>query len=124
MSADAELIDRWRTLLSQYSRIAHELDRVLQAGHGLTVSDYEALDRLLSDENRGKVRVQDLVDEMHLSQSAMSRTVARLEKCGLVCRGMCDTDRRGVFVTPTEAGRKVHAEARRTYLDVLAQHLG
>ncbi|WP_326596646.1 MarR family winged helix-turn-helix transcriptional regulator [Streptomyces sp. NBC_01803] len=122
MSADAVLIDRWRSLLAQYSRIAHELDRALQE-HGLTVSDYEALDRLLSDQDR-KVRVQDLVDEMHLSQSAMSRMVARLEKCGLVCRGMCDIDRRGVFVSPTEAGRKVHAEARGTYLAVLAKHLG
>lgn len=85
VSADAVLIDRWRSLLAQYSRIAHELDRALQE-HGLTVSDYEALDRLLSDQDR-KVRVQDLVDEMHLSQSAMSRMVARLEKCGLVCAG-------------------------------------
>ncbi|MGK5534225.1 MarR family winged helix-turn-helix transcriptional regulator [Streptomyces sp. URMC 129] len=123
MSADATLVARWRSLLSQYSRIANDLDRVLQAGHGLTVSDYEALDRLLACEGR-KVRVQDLVEEMHLSQSALSRTVARLEKCGLVCRGMCDTDRRGVFVTPTEAGRAVHEQARKTYLDVLAQHLG
>ncbi|MEO3752356.1 MarR family transcriptional regulator [Streptomyces sp. B6B3] len=122
MSADAVLADRWRSLLSRYSRIAHDLDRELQAAHGLTVSDYEALDRLLSEPDR-KVRVQDLVDDMHLSQSALSRAVARLEKCGLAHRDMCDTDRRGVFVTPTETGRVVHAEARKTYLAVLSQHL-
>jgi DNA-binding MarR family transcriptional regulator len=60
---------------------------------------------------------------MHLSQSALSRTVGRLEKCGLVTRNMCDTDRRGVFVIATDTGRTLHAEARRTYLRVLAQHL-
>ncbi|MDT0310629.1 MarR family transcriptional regulator [Streptomyces sp. DSM 44917] len=122
MTAEAALADQWRSLLSRYSRIAHDLDRELQSGHGLTVSEYEALDQLLC-RPPCKVRVQDLVESMHLSQSALSRTVARLEKCGLVERAMCDTDRRGVFVTPTEEGRRVHGEARPTYLQVLARHL-
>jgi DNA-binding MarR family transcriptional regulator len=60
---------------------------------------------------------------MHLSQSALSRTVARMEKDGLVCRTLCEDDRRGVFVTMTEEGLRRHAEARATGLAVLAQHL-
>jgi DNA-binding MarR family transcriptional regulator len=123
MTSDAALIGKWRSLLSCYSEIAHELDRELHAAHGLTMSDYEALDRLL-DAEAGKARVQELGETMHLSQSALSRTVARLEKCELVSRAMCDTDRRGVWVCPTEAGRKLRAQARETYLAVLARHLG
>ncbi len=60
---------------------------------------------------------------MYLSQSALSRAVARLEKTGLVERALCEADRRGVFVTVTEAGRRRHAEARKTQLQVLARHL-
>ncbi len=123
MTADAALVDQWRSLLSRCSRIAHDLDRELQAGYGLTMSDYEALDRLMSVEDC-VVRIQDLVGDMHLSQSALSRAVARLEKRGLVQRTMCETDRRGVFVMPTQAGRTVHAEAHGTYVAILSQYLG
>ncbi len=117
MNAESSLIDQWRTLLAEYSRVAHELDRTLQAKHGLTMSDFEVLDRLVAA--GCKARVQELVGDLHLSQSAMSRAVARLEKCGLVGRAMCDTDRRGVFVTATDKGRETHAAARDTQLDVL-----
>ncbi|WP_436791926.1 MarR family winged helix-turn-helix transcriptional regulator [Yinghuangia sp. YIM S10712] len=122
MNAEASLIDQWRTLLSRYSRVAHELDRALQARHCLTMSDYEILDRLVAADGC-KARVQELVGDLHLSQSAMSRAVARLEKCGLVQRAMCDTDRRGVFVTATDEGRSVHSAARDTQLEVLKQQL-
>jgi DNA-binding MarR family transcriptional regulator len=60
---------------------------------------------------------------MYLSQSALSRTVARLERGGLVVRGMCADDRRAIFITLTDAGRECHARARRTQRAVLAEHL-
>lgn len=123
MTSDAAtLTDQWRSLLACYSRVAHDLDRELQAEHGMTMSEYEALDRLLALD-ACKARVQELGGDMHLSQSALSRTVGRLEKSGLVSRAVCDTDRRGVFVTPTPEGRRVHGEARATYLAVLSRHL-
>lgn len=122
MNAESSLIDQWRALLSEYSRVAQELDRTLQAKHCLTMSDYEVLDRLVAADGC-KARVQELVGDLHLSQSAMSRAVARLEKCGLVGRAMCDTDRRGVYVTATTEGRAVHSAARDTQLDVLKRQL-
>jgi DNA-binding MarR family transcriptional regulator len=60
---------------------------------------------------------------MYLSQSALSRTVARLEKGGLVERTLCEADRRGVFVVPTEAGVRRHAEARQTQRAILTECL-
>ncbi|MYS85036.1 MarR family winged helix-turn-helix transcriptional regulator [Embleya scabrispora] len=122
MKTEEPLIESWRNLLSQYSLVAHELDRALQAEHCLTMSDYEVLDRLIAADGC-KARIHDLVGDLHLSQSASSRAVARLEKCGLVERAMCDTDRRGVFVTATDRGRALHLEARRTQLAVLQKHL-
>jgi DNA-binding MarR family transcriptional regulator len=61
---------------------------------------------------------------MYLSQSALSRTVARLEREGLVTRALCPDDRRGVSVHVTDAGRERYAQARRTHLAVLGEHLG
>lgn len=52
--------------------------------------------------------------------SALSRLVARLEKDGLVCRGMCSEDRRGVRVELTAKGRAWHAEVKPLQRSVLA----
>lgn len=122
MKSDSVLVDRWRSLLSSYNAVAGQLERELQDRHGLTMSEYETLDRLV-DVDCEKRRMQDLAADMYLSQSALSRTVARLEKGGLVERALCEADRRGVFVTPTTAGIGRHAEARKTHLAVLAAHL-
>ncbi|MGA4539481.1 MarR family winged helix-turn-helix transcriptional regulator [Uniformispora flossi] len=123
MTTDALLVAQWRDLLSRYSKVAHELDRALQAKHGLTMSDYEVLDRIVASDDC-KARAADILADLHLSQSALSRAVARMEKCGLVARSMCVTDRRGVNVTATEQGRALQAEARETQLAVLRQFLG
>ncbi|OPC79397.1 MarR family transcriptional regulator [Embleya scabrispora] len=122
MKTKDPLIESWRELLSRYSRVAHELDRALQARHDLTMSEYEVLDRLVDAEGC-KSRIHDLVVDLHLSQSASSRAVARLEKCGLVQRAMCESDRRGVFVIATDKGRALHEQARATQLAVLGEHL-
>jgi DNA-binding MarR family transcriptional regulator len=110
MRSDAVLVDRWRSLLTSYNAVAGHLERELHDRHGLTMSEYE------------KRRMQDLAADMYLSQSALSRAVARLEKEGLVARTLCEADRRGVYVTPTKAGIRRHHEARKTHLAVLAEH--
>ncbi|XVU24634.1 MarR family winged helix-turn-helix transcriptional regulator [Actinoplanes sp. CA-054009] len=122
MEAETALITRWQSLLSSYNAVASQLERVLQERHALTLSEFETLDRL-STRDCDKRRMQELAAAMYLSQSALSRTVARLEKNGLVERTHCADDRRGVFVQATPAGRQRHAEARGTHLEVLGEHL-
>ncbi len=123
MTSEATLVDRWRALLTSYNKVAHQLERALQDRHDLTLSEFETLDRLVATADCEKRRMQDLAADMYLSQSALSRTVARLEKSGLVERTLCEADRRGVFVVPTEAGARRHAEARQTQQAVLADCL-
>jgi len=122
MVPEPVLVDRWRSMLTSYNRVACHLERALQDGHGLSMSEFETLDRLVAVECEQR-RMQDLAADMYLSQSALSRTVARLEKGGFVERALCEADRRGIFVTVTESGLRRHAEARATHLAVLAEHL-
>ncbi|TDC85078.1 MarR family transcriptional regulator [Micromonospora sp. KC606] len=122
MTSEVALIERWRSLLASYNRVSGQLDRALQDRHALTLTEFETLDRLTIGDGE-KRRMQDLAGDMHLSQSALSRTVDRLEKRGLVRRAMCEADRRGVFVAATEEGVRRHVEARRSYLAVLTEHL-
>ncbi|WP_026909546.1 MarR family winged helix-turn-helix transcriptional regulator [Patulibacter minatonensis] len=115
-------VERWRTILASHAAITCDLERELQAGHGLSVSEFEVLERLVEGECRDQ-RIQELADAVHLSQSATTRVVGRLEKDGLVCRNMCASDRRGVFACITDEGRERHAAARPTQRRVLDEHL-
>src|SRR4051794_5303110 len=114
------LESEWRDLLARHARTACALDRELEAHHGLGMSEFEVLDRLASGTAS---RVQELAEDIHLSQSALSRTVARLEKNGLVQRAMCPDDRRGVSVCLTPAGHERYEAARPTHRRVLEENL-
>lgn len=114
------LVDEWRGVLSLHARTMCELDRELHR-HGLGASDFEVLDLLA--EHTSSVRVQELAGRVHLSQSALSRLIARLEKDGLVDRVMCPDDRRGVKVGLTDEGRARHAEVLPLQRAVLSRML-
>ena len=112
---------QWRDLLSQHARTVCALDEAL-AAHGLGMSEYEVLERLACECGE-RPRMQELAAAVHLSQSALSRTVGRLEKDGLVGRAMCPEDRRGVAVCLTDEGRERYEAARPTHRQVLAETL-
>ena len=84
----------WRELLDRHAAVSCALEKALQDEHQIGLSEFETLDRLV-DANCGKYRMSDLAGDIYLSQSALSRAVARLERDGLVKRSMCDDDRRG-----------------------------
>ncbi|MEU2061223.1 MarR family transcriptional regulator [Streptomyces sp. NPDC013455] len=110
-TAGSRLEERWRGILAVHARTMCEIDRALHP-HGLGASDFEVLD-ILASESPGEgdqCRVQNLVGRVHLSQSALSRLIGRLEKDGLVERSVCAEDRRGVWVALTDKGRGLYAE--------------
>jgi DNA-binding MarR family transcriptional regulator len=117
-----QLVDEWRDLLARHARVNDALERELQARHGLSVTEFEALQRLAENEKDG-CRLQQLVDDIHMSQSALSRLVSRLETRGLVTRKSCTDDRRGIFACLTDAGRERLGEAQPTQHDVLRRVL-
>jgi DNA-binding MarR family transcriptional regulator len=118
---EARLIEIWRELLDRHARTTSALERSLHE-HGLGVSEYEVLERLATGE-KDERRMQDLAEAVHLSQSALSRVVARLEADGLVTRAMCAEDRRGIFACLTDAGRERYAAALPAHRAVLAAAL-
>ena len=118
VEASDPVVQEWRSVLQRHAAVSCALEKALQDQHGIGLSEFETLDRLV-DANCGKYRMADLAQDIYLSQSALSRAVARLEKDGLVDRSVCDTDRRGVFVRLTAAGRKVYDAALPTHREVL-----
>jgi DNA-binding MarR family transcriptional regulator len=123
-TAGARLEEQWRDILSVHARTMCEIDRALHP-YGLGASDFEVLDILATETpaHGDQCRVQNIAGRVHLSQSALSRLIGRLEKDGLVMRSVCAEDRRGVWVALTEKGRELHAEVLPLQRDVLARTL-
>jgi DNA-binding MarR family transcriptional regulator len=120
--ADETLVDAWRALAAGHARAHGALERALRE-YDLGVSEFEVLERLAAPGSDHR-RMQWLGEAVHLSQSALSRVVGRLERDGLVVRKLCAEDRRGVFVFLTDAGRSRYEAARPAHRAALAATLG
>jgi DNA-binding MarR family transcriptional regulator len=118
-----DLVAVWRELVTSHARVSEALEHELQRRHDLSLSEFEVLQRL-GESDDGNRRMQELADEIHLSQSALSRLVGRLEDKELVTRAICDYDRRGILACITPAGRAVQGRAEITHRQVLAGMLG
>jgi DNA-binding MarR family transcriptional regulator len=117
---DDTLAAEWHALMSHYQRLTCALDRELSAAHGLSASEFEVLQQLHQAAPHS-LRMSELADGAHLSQSALSRLVSRLVDDGLVQRAECVKDRRSLFVELTPAGELRYAEARPTQRRVLRE---
>ena len=121
-AAPTALVGRWRDLLDKHAMVSCALEKELQNRHRIGLSEFETLDRLV-DADCETYRMSDLASDIYLSQSALSRAVARLERDDLVSRSMCSDDRRAIFVCLTDKGRALHAEAAPTHREILDQLL-
>ena len=122
MPTENTLVEEWHGLLAAHARVHGALERALRP-HDLGVSEYEVLERLAGEAFAEQRRMQELGQALHLSQSALSRVVGRLEKDGLAQRGMCQDDRRGIFVCITPTGRERYEEARPAHRAALEEAL-
>jgi DNA-binding MarR family transcriptional regulator len=117
-SRKTHLVESWRELSAAHAAVFDTLERELSKRHGLTVSEFEVLQRL-AESPESNARMQDLADAVHLSQSALSRLVGRLEADGYVSRALCELDRRGIYACITNAGRDLVEQAEPTQAEVL-----
>jgi DNA-binding MarR family transcriptional regulator len=121
-TAQTDLIETWQQLHERYARVSGALERALQEQHRIGLSEFEVLEQLAAAEG-DHCRMQQLCGVTHLSQSALSRLIGRLEQDGLVERKMCSDDRRGIFALLTDAGRTRYEQAKPTQRAVLAEQL-
>jgi DNA-binding MarR family transcriptional regulator len=96
-------VSAWLRLLHGGAAARRLLDAGLQAGHGLTVVEYEAL-LLLSQAEEQAMRRVDLAHGLGLTPSGVTRLLDRLEHEGLVEKGTCASDARVTYAVLTDAG--------------------
>ena len=119
-TSDDELAVAWHELMGRYHKAICSLDRELLAQHHISASDFEVLQQLHAAPDH-TMRMHELGDHVHLTQSALSRLIARLERDGLVERCMCPDDRRSVMTTITVEGASRYREARPTQRAILRE---
>jgi DNA-binding MarR family transcriptional regulator len=122
VAAPADPVEAWRALNAAHATVHAALECELKKEHDLSTIEFEVLERLGCCAG-GKVRMSELAETVHATQSTVSRVVARLEDEGLACRAMCSDDRRGIFASLTDAGRERVDAATPTYRRVIASAL-
>ena len=111
-----------------FNRRQVELEAILeetiaeQSEQTLTLKEFYLLHFLNQAEGRA-LRQIDLPDKLHLSPSAVSRMVARLEakNCGLLSRRCCDQDKRASFICLTREGQTTLAYLQTAVEESLAR---
>lgn len=119
--SDEELAEAWHDLMGRYHRALCTLDRELLNQHHISASDFEVLQQLYNATPTCGMRLHELGDRVHLTQSALSRLIARLERDGLVQRQMCPDDRRSVIATITDEGSARYEAAKPTQRSILRE---
>lgn len=115
---DAEHTLAWSGLHSVHSRLAKCLEHELASRHGIGMSGYKLLARLV-DSPGGDVRMSELADDSLLSPSRVSRLVDELESRGHLERRSCPTDSRGVCAALTPSGREFLSAVHETYVETV-----
>ena len=118
---DDPRLEAWRTLLHAHARLIRRMDEELQAEHGVSLAEYDALLQLAGAPDR-RLRMSVLAERVLLSRSGITRLVDRLVAAGMVERSTCPTDARGAMATLTPAGLHRLRAASRTHLDGVGRY--
>jgi len=118
---DALEFRAWRAFLYAYATVVPTLDRELLGALGLSLTQFEVLNRLRRAGKDG-LRMSDLASRLVLSPSGVTRAVDQLERRGLVERSVFERDRRGSIATLTREGRALLRRATTVHVEGLRAH--
>jgi DNA-binding MarR family transcriptional regulator len=116
----------WRLFLTVHALAYRWIDSGLLAKKCVSFDDYDVLLTLHEAEDE-TLRMSELAEAVLLSNSGMSRRVARLVERGLLHRAQCPQDGRVFRVRLTKSGRKALDQAWSVYSglieDTFANHV-
>lgn len=116
-------LEAWTRLLRGHAATVRALNAELLRDHGLTINDYEAL-LLLAHAEGQRLRRTDLVANLKLTASGVTRLLEGLEAAGLVDREQCAADGRVTYAVLTAAGRAKLEESSCSHLAAIEELFG
>ena len=116
-------LEKWFNFNRRHVELEAILEQTIaeQSEQSLTLKEFYLL-HFLNQSQEKSLRQIDLPDKLHLSPSAVSRMVARLEEknCGLLSRRCCDQDKRASFICLTSEGQTTLAYLQKAVEESLA----
>lgn len=118
---DERMLRAWESLLRAHHALTQRMAAELEHEHDLSLAWYEVLLRLNQAPDK-RLRMQELAKSSFFSPSGMTRLIDRMCDAGLVERHVCESDRRGVNVLLTAAGKERLRSASGTHLRGIQSH--
>lgn len=116
-------LEKWFDFNRRQVEIETILEQTIaeQSQQSLTLKEFYLL-HFLNQAQEKSLRQIDLPDKLHLSPSAVSRMVTRLEakNCALLSRKCCDQDKRASFICLTSEGQMTLAYLQKAVEESLA----
>jgi DNA-binding MarR family transcriptional regulator len=111
----------WTDFVLSYNRLMAVLEREMQEGAGITLSQYDVLLRL-AEAPGGRLKMSDLADAVLYSTGGLTRLFERMRRDGLVRREPSQEDRRVIYAVATADGMERLRVASAVHLDGVREH--
>jgi DNA-binding MarR family transcriptional regulator len=108
----------WYAQAKMNARLVEQIAADMERLSGLPATWFEVLACLKAN---GRMRMNELADDLILSRGGATRLVARMEEAGLVVRETPPHDRRATFAVITDAGREAIERAVPVHLELVEQ---
>ncbi|MBF7016177.1 MarR family winged helix-turn-helix transcriptional regulator [Staphylococcus durrellii] len=113
-------IAQWLELTQYVHYIEAMMEKSLRQQYNLSLKEFYVLYEI-NNAKGNKYKINDLINVVDLSQSAMSRLINRLESFSpnYVCRRECVEDHRAMYIYLTDAGAEIIKDVSNTYAKIL-----
>lgn len=103
---------KWVSMINHQKMMMDELSKLLQKQYDIGINEFYVL-FILSQSPERQMRLSDLIQQISLSQSAMSRLIGRLEAKNptIIIRKNSSEDKRSMLIQLTNHGLKVTHKA-------------
>ncbi|HEV3380549.1 MAG TPA: MarR family transcriptional regulator [Trebonia sp.] len=113
----------WTDFVLSYNQLMAVLEREMQDGAGITLSQYDVLLRL-GQAPGGRLKMSELAGAILYSTGGLTRLIERMSRAGLVRREPSLADRRVIYAVVTDEGMACLRTASAVHLDGVRRHFG
>lgn len=114
----------WAIFITRHSKVFGRIEKSLENRKGLLpLHLYDVLLALKNTPNQ-KLRLSEIADQIVTSRSALSRSVEKLDKLGLLKKTKAQEDGRGQFAEITQKGLKAMSDTWPHYESAIQEHFG
>lgn len=115
-------IDEWVEVTEYFRYIEDMIERNFKQNYGVSLREFYVLHELYKAKDK-KYKINDLIKEVKLSQSAMSRLIDRLRspKKELICKDISEEDQRATYIYLTDKGNAIVQQLMKEYRKLISK---